>query len=189
MSLLMFDYGHGGEDPGAVNGQRREAQDVLKLGQAVAQILRAAGVTVDETRTGDKTLSLAERSNMERKKPYHYFISFHRNAFADPEAHGAETFVYSSGSKAIGLAKAIQKAMVACGYRDRGVKTANYHVLRETRSPAVLVEVGFITNSGDNQLFDGRFDDLVEAIAAAILGVVHPNAGVKTCVSCGRLLA
>lgn len=77
-----------------MNGQRKEAHDVLKLGQAVARIVRAAGVTVDETRTGDKALSLAERSNMERKKRYNYFISFHRNAFANPEAHGAETFVY-----------------------------------------------------------------------------------------------
>lgn len=189
MSLLMFDYGHGGADAGAVNGQRKEAHDVLKLGQAVARIVRAAGVTVDETRTGDKTLSLAERSNLERKKRYDYFISFHRNAFADPKAHGAETFVYSSGSKAMGLAKAIQKAMVACGYRDRGVKTANFHVLRETRSPAVLLEVGFITNAGDNQVFDGRFDELAQGIAAAILGVVKPGAGAKACENCGRLLA
>ena len=98
-------------------------------------------------------------------------------------------FVYSSGSKAMGLAKAIQKAIVACGYRDRGVKTANFHVLRETRSPAVLLEVGFITNAGDNQVFDGRFYELAQGIAAAILGVVKPGAGAKACENCGRLLA
>lgn len=77
------------------------------------------------------------------------------------------------------------------GYvRVSGPCTANYHVVRETRWPAVLLEVGFITNAGDNQVFDGRFDELVEGIAAAILGVVSPGkAGAKACESCGRLLA
>jgi len=190
MSLILFDYGHGGSDPGAVNGSRKEAVDVLKLGQAVAQVVRAAGVTVDETRTGDQALTLADRSNLERKKKYDYFLSFHRNAFADANAHGAETFVYSSNSKAMPLAKGIQKAMVACGFRDRGVKTANFHVLRETRSPAVLLEVGFITNAKDNLLFDNNFNELTQAIAAAILGVVSPaKLGEKQCTTCGRLLA
>jgi len=171
MMLILFDYGHGGKDPGAVYKGRKEADDVLRLGQVVAKIVRAAGITVDETRKMNKGLSLVERSSMERKKNYAYFISFHRNAFSNSTANGAETFIYSNSSRSKPLAASIQKAMVACGFRDRGVKTANYHVLRETHSPAVLLEVGFITNANDNNLFDKRFDELARRIAKAIVGV------------------
>lgn len=47
---FLFDYGHGGTDPGAVYGKRKESHDVLRLGQAIAKRLRAAGAVVDETR-------------------------------------------------------------------------------------------------------------------------------------------
>lgn len=170
--LLMFDYGHGGKDPGAVNGKREEADDVLKLGLAVAEIVRSAGIQVDETRTNDKTLSLADRSNMERRKKYNYFISFHRNAANNSSAHGVESYVYvTNNSKSRKLADEIQQAMVQCGFRDRGVKEANFHVLRETYAPAVLLEVGFISNDGDNKLFDDNFPTLAEGIAKAIINV------------------
>lgn len=55
------------------------------------------------------------------------------------------------------------------GLLTGGVKTANYHVLRETRCPAVLVEIGFIDNSGDNALFDSKRKEIVKAIAKSIL--------------------
>ena len=172
----MFDYGHGGKDSGAINGKRKESDDVLRLGKSVAQIVRAVGIQVDETRNSDKTLSLTERSNLERKKKYDYFISFHRNSAANKSARGSETFVFTSNnSKSKPLAAAIQKKLVQIGFRDRGVKTANYHVLRETYSPAVLLEVGFISNQDDNILFDNRFEDITAGIADAIISVCKPQ--------------
>lgn len=48
----------------------------------------------------------------------------------------------------------------------------HFHVLRETRSPAILIEVGFIDNTKDNELFDTKFDEIVKAIAKAILDEV-----------------
>ena len=95
MARICFDYGHGGNDPGAVYKGRKEADDNLKLGLAVAKTLRSYGVIVDETRTTDKTMSLSERSSMENKKSYDYFISFHRNA-VKPEQANAETFTYTT---------------------------------------------------------------------------------------------
>lgn len=68
MAKLCFDYGHGGTDPGAVYQGRREKDDVLSLGKAVAKELRRHGVIVDETRTGDNTVSLRDRSNFENRK-------------------------------------------------------------------------------------------------------------------------
>ncbi|QFG01300.1 N-acetylmuramoyl-L-alanine amidase (plasmid) [Psychrobacillus glaciei] len=182
----MLDYGHGGSDPGAVYKNRKEANDNLILGQAVAKLLRAAGIQVDETRTTDKTMSLIERSNAEKKKKYDYFISFHRNAFQPEKAAGVETFIFSmDNSKSKGLATAIQNSIVQCGFVDRGVKTANYHVLEKTNSAALLLEVGFIDNTSDNKLFDSKFDTIAKMIAEAII----LNFGIKTleyCIKCGQ---
>lgn len=173
MSKLCFDYGHGGSDKGASYKGRKEKDDVLKLGRAVAKEVRRHGVKVDETRTTDKTMSLSARSSFERRKNYDYFISFHRNAFKPEAASGVETFTYTKQTaKARSLATRIQRNLVGVGFKDRGVKKANFHVLRETNSPAVLIEVGFIDNSKDNQIFDSKFNQIVQAITKAILDEV-----------------
>lgn len=162
---LLFDYGHGGNDPGAIYGIRKESNDVLKIGQAIAQKLRAKGHTVDETRTKDTTVSLATRVKKEKNGQYDYFISFHRNAIAPEKAHGAEVFTYPTASnKAKKMAHHLQSALVACGFKNRGVKTAGYYVLKNTRTAAILLEIGFIDHSVDNDLFDQRFEEIVDAI-------------------------
>ena len=170
MARICTDYGHGGNDSGAVYKGRKESDDNLALGKAVAAELRRHGVVADETRTADVAVSLNERSNFENRQSYDYFISFHRNAFKPEQAKGVETYTYlNPGAKAKGLADKIQNALVNIGFTNRGVKAANFHVLRETKAPAVLVEVGFIDNTGDNQLFDSKRDEIVAAIAGAIL--------------------
>ena len=191
--LIMLDYGHGGQDPGAVYKGRKESQDVLKMGQAVAKRLRAAGIVVDETRTADATLSLDGRVKSELKKKYDYFISFHRNAFKPEHATGAEVYVYRAyNTKSKALAKKIQQALVKVGYRDRGVKEAEFYVLKHTKSPALLLEIGFIDNSIDNQLFDTKFEAIAEGIANAILDVAGVGSVGKkgnTCPSCGQRIS
>ena len=173
MTRLIFDYGHGGTDPGAMYKGRKEADDVLSIGKSVATEVRRHGVTLDETRTTDKTVTLRERSNLENRKKYDYFISFHRNAFQPEKAKGVETFLYTTGgAQAKQLAERIQKELVAVGFANRGVKRANFHVLRETKAPAVLIEIGFIDNTADNQLFDKKRKQIVEGIARAILNQV-----------------
>lgn len=67
------------------------------------------------------------------------------------------------------LAEKIQKALIQVGFFNRGVKKANFHVLRETKAPAVLVEVGFIDNTEDNKIFDKKRDEIIKGIAKAIL--------------------
>ena len=173
MIRICCDYGHGGNDPGAVYKGRCEKDDVLKIGKSVAAELRRHGVIVDETRTEDITMSLKERSNFENKKKYDYFISFHRNASKPEKAEGVETFTYiNQTEKAKSLAERMQKALVDVGFKDRGTKVANFHVLRETKAPAVLIEIGFIDNSKDNKLFDSNFEKIVKALSKAILGEV-----------------
>jgi N-acetylmuramoyl-L-alanine amidase len=170
MAKICCDYGHGGKDPGAIYKGRKESDDNLALGKAVAAELRRHGVEVIETRTADKTVSLEERSNLANAKGCDYFISFHRNAFKLEQAKGIETFTYKSPStKSVQLAKKIQATLASVGFTNRGVKTANFHVLRETKAPAVLMEVGFIDNTGDNKLFDSKRDEIIKALVKAIL--------------------
>ena len=170
MARLCFDYGHGGSDPGAVYMGRNESEDVLAVGREAARILRRHGVVVDETRTADVSLSLKERSDFENRGTYDYFISFHRNAFKPETAAGVETYTYlSPGTKSKELAEKIQSALANVGFVDRRVKEANFHVLRETKAPAVLIEIGFIDNSRDNALFDSKRADIASGIAKAIL--------------------
>ena len=170
MARLCLDYGHGGEDPGAIYKGRCEKDDTLNLGRAVAKELRRCGVIVDETRTKDITVSLKERSSFEKSGRYDYFISFHRNAFKPEKAKGVETYTYlNQGAKAKELADKIQKELVDVGFANRGVKKDNFHVLRETKAPAVLIEIGFIDNTHDNQLFDDKFNEIAKVISKAIL--------------------
>jgi len=150
--------------------RRKESDDVLSLGRAVASELRRHGIVVDETRVSDMTVSLTQRSDFENKQVYDYFISFHRNAFKPEQATGVETYTYiNAGAKVKELAKRVQNALVGVGFGNRGVKEANFHVLRETKAPAVLIEIGFIDNSRDNALFDSQREEIVKAVAGAIL--------------------
>ena len=183
MSRLCFDYGHGGNDPGACYNGRKESNDVLEIGKAVAKEIRRHGVIVDEIRTTDTTISLQERSNYENKNNYDYFISFHRNAFKPEAATGVETYTYlNQDSRSKAMADKIQTAVVNIGFVNRGVKKANFHVLRETKAPAVLMELGFIDNSKDNSLFDSKKKEIIKALSKAILaqlGVTYKEESVS----------
>ncbi|SHH59536.1 N-acetylmuramoyl-L-alanine amidase [Clostridium grantii] len=170
MIRLCFDYGHGGEDSGACYNGRKESNDVLSIGKEVANELRRHEVIVDETRTSNTTVLLKERSAFEHKNNYDYFISFHRNAFQPEKAKGVETYTYiNPSSKAKELAQRIQTSLVALGFEDRKVKTANFYVLRETKAPALLIEVGFIDNTTDNNIFDSKRNEIIVALTKAIL--------------------
>ena len=183
MARLCFDYGHGGEDSGAFYNGRKESNDVISLGKDIASELRSHGVIVDETRTSDVTVSLQTRSNFENRNIYDYFISFHRNAFKPEAASGVETYTYiNQDSRSKSIADRIQTAIVNIGFVNRGVKKEDFHVLRETKAPAVLIELGFIDNTFDNNLFDSRRKEIIKAISKAILdqlGITYKEGSVS----------
>ena len=110
--IIIFDYGHGGTDSGATLGNRYEKNDNLKLGKDVKKVVERHVVTVDETRKGDETVSLSQRSVIANRKNYDFFVSFHRNAF-NGKAFGVETFTYVlKKPKAVELATNINYGMV-----------------------------------------------------------------------------
>ncbi len=76
------------------------------------------------------------------------------------------------GEKSKSLTQRIQTSLVSLGFVDRGVKEGNYDVLRETKAPAVLVEIGFLDNTGDNNLFDIKINQIIKVSVKAILAQV-----------------
>lgn len=169
MAKWLLDPGHGGEDSGATYKGRRECDNVLKLTLRVGELLQQNNEDVYYTRSKDITVSLLERSNRENVGNYDYFVSIHRNAYKAESAKGCETHIYAKGGIAEELANKVNSEMVKNGFVNRGVKISNFHVLRETKCPAILVEVGFIDNTLDNLIFDSKFEEIAQSIVRACL--------------------
>lgn len=168
--LVCLDYGHGGRDLGASYKGRYESKDVLRLGRLVAAILRQAGLDLVETRVDDSYIGLYERASLANRRQVDLFVSIHRNAFIAEQARGVEVFVYQRPRRSSWiLAQGILKSLVDLGFKDRGVKLGNFFVLRETRAPALLIELGFLDNSQDNLLFDRKLDLIAASISREIL--------------------
>lgn len=169
MAKFIIDAGHGGSDSGATYNGRKESNDVLRLALRVGELLKKNGQTVLYTRESDKAVSLSERSAFENKNGCDYFVSIHRNAYQPEMAKGVEIHIYRNRSSAEQLANKVKLELINVGFVDRKVKISNFHVLRETKNSAVLIEVGFIDNSSDNNLFDSKFEAIAQSIARGCL--------------------
>ena len=171
MALVVLDAGHGGANPGATYQGRQEKDDTLALASAVGGILEENGVDVYYTRTRDVYESPAEKALEANDMGADYFVSIHRNSSPYPNQYtGVESLVYNQYGQASVLADNINRELEKVGFENQGVnERTNLAVLRRTRMPAVLVEVGFINTDADNRLFDERFDEMAQAIARGIL--------------------
>ena len=169
---IMLDAGHGGaKDPGAVYEGRREKDDNLKLVLAIGEILSDRGLDVEYTRTTDVYETPYEKAVKANNAGVDLFISIHRNSFpVDNEVEGVESLVYDLSGLKYEMAQNINEQL------NLGVKARpNLVVLKRTKMPAVLVEVGFINSDTDNQLFDDNFQDIAQAIADGILDTLESN--------------
>ncbi len=172
MKKICLDYGHGGYDPGASYKGRKESDDNILVGKILADILRKSGVEVVETRSKDTYVSLEERVRIANKEGVDWFISIHRNAFMPEKAKGVEVYTYKNPTaKARTLGGRIEKSLVKLGFKSRGVKLGDFYVLRKTKAPAILIELGFLDNSQDNELFDRKLCQIARNISQEILAI------------------
>lgn len=166
---VCIDAGHGGKDPGAVKGKRYEKDDTLRFAKRLGKVLKANGVEVIYTRTTDIFESPSEKAKKGNNTKADFFVSMHRNASSKASAHGTEVLVYSQNGIKNEIAKNICEGFKKVGFTDRGVKVQpTLAVLRETNMQAILVEVGFISNQGDNELLDKKFYSAVNVVAREI---------------------
>ena len=174
MPLVVIDAGHGGNNPGAVYGGRREKDDVLALSLTVGQILEENGVKVYYTRTDDVYESPAQKAMEGNAVGADLFVSIHRNSSPYPNQYaGVETLVYSRYGEAARLADNINAELEQVGFKNLGInEQPELAVLRRSRMPAVVVEVGFINTDEDNSIFDRRFDEIAQAVADGILEMI-----------------
>ena len=178
----LLDAGHGGRDPGAVYNGRQEKDDSLALTLAIGELLQERGVDVLYTRTTDVYESPYQKAMEANAAGADFFISIHRNS--SPEANtysGVESLVYNKSGIKLEMAENINEQLEAVGFVNLGVKERpGLVVLRRTRMPAVLVEVGFINSDTDNMLFDNNFNDIALGIAEGILDTLQMNGDVPT---------
>ena len=151
--LVVIDPGHGGSDPGAIGiGGIRETDVVLEVSKLVKKLLSDKGVKVRLTRKNEVELDLPPRVSFANKTDADVFVSIHANASRGKrrDINGLETFYYR-GWRGRLLAKRIQKQIlrVSPGSPDRGVKQGRFYVIKNTKMPAVLVEIGFLTGRLD----------------------------------------
>jgi len=151
--LVVIDPGHGGPDPGAIGiGGIRETDVVLEVSKIVEKLLTEKGVKVRLTRKNEIDLDLPPRVSFANNTDADIFVSIHANASRGKrrDINGLETFYYR-GWRGRLLAKKIQKQIlrVSPGSPDRGVKQGRFYVIKNTRMPAVLVEIGFLTGRLD----------------------------------------
>ena len=163
--IVYLDAGHGGYDPGASYFGISEKSLTLAIQSRVKAKLEAEGYQVVTTRTSDTYVDLTDRSHAANASESDIFVSIHINASGSSAAQGIETYYYQPYaeypsrinatyhanptrlSMSDTLANAIQSSLInATGAQNQGVKRQTFAVLRETTAPAVLLELGFLSN-------------------------------------------
>ncbi len=174
---IFVDPGHGGADAGATFGPLREKDVTLGVGLALCESLQSKNHITSISRLSDYRVPLHRRARLANQNKSDLFISLHTNADPDPdqvgdlEARGSEIWIYPGSKKGRKLAEAIALAVPVFfpGRTWRGIKEANFAVLRLTSMPAVLVELAFIDTEESSRLYDRNVQGrIAETIAAGV---------------------
>jgi N-acetylmuramoyl-L-alanine amidase len=174
--LIILDAGHGGTDEGTKISALKEKRLTLLTVLLTKKHLEDLGYRVMLTRGRDIFLSLPKRVAIANKTKATLFVSVHYNSAPSADANGIEIFYFDS--KEAWRSRASKRLAHCLLHRmldqthaaSRGVKTGNFHVIRETDMPSVIVEAGFITNSKERQNLKDRqyLDRIAKGIAQGI---------------------
>ena len=184
--IIMLDAGHGGSDPGAIgtlNGQTVNEKDLtLSITYKVKDILESNGYKTSMTRTGDTLPSLTERPAQANAEGCALFVSIHITSAEAESAHGTEVYwSEENNGDAYGItseefaANVLDSMLNYMNSYDRGVKMANWAVTRRSEMPAILVEVGFISNAEELEAMcsDDYQNRVAKGIAEGIIESLH----------------
>ncbi|MBP2653606.1 MAG: amiC 1 [Firmicutes bacterium] len=160
--VIALDPGHGGSDVGAVGPDNIQEKTVtLAVALRVKDLLEQAGAKVYLTRNDDRdvyapddsaTEELGARVAVGNENKVDVFVDIHANYFGNPKVSGTGTYYYLKSSYDKLLAQSIQDSLVSAdGLNDRGIYAANFYVLKHTLMPAVLIELGFLSNPNEEK--------------------------------------
>ena len=145
---VVIDAGHGGTDVGATGGGIYEKDITLDVSKRVEAILKQRGYQVKMTRPDDKFVSLQDRVTINEGYSPDIFVSIHVNSSVRPEITGVETHYYHQYS--MSLAQTVHSAFAsAVQSPNRGLFKSKFYVINHTTCPAILVEIGFISNANE----------------------------------------
>ncbi|MBU7594640.1 N-acetylmuramoyl-L-alanine amidase [Metabacillus halosaccharovorans] len=180
---IAIDAGHGYDTPGkrTVDGMKEYEFNRAVANEMKKLLVKYEGVTVLFTHSDQRDVPLNERTTKANQEKVDVFISIHANAHGNGKqwtsAEGIETYVYTTKPKtATRLAQMVQNELISSTKRkDRGVKTANFHVLKATSMTAILCECGFMTNKEEAALLQTLSFRLTcaNAIVGAIVKYYH----------------
>ena len=172
---IVIDVGHGGKDAGAIgiNGIK-EKDVVLDIANAILRLNNDLEKPLDIylTRYKDTLISLSDRTKLAKILKADLFVSLHCNHSDNPNARGIEVYASKTqgefSKESVFVGYQIEKTLCAAiGYESRGVKFANFQVLRETVGycPSVLVELGFLSNTDESRYYKNQISYQILALA------------------------
>lgn len=179
--IIVIDPGHGGSDPGAIGKNKYREKDAnLAVAQKLAAQLRQKGATVHLTRTTDIDVQGADatdkqdlqfRVDVGTNAKADIFVSIHSNSSVNRDVVGTSVWYYQKNSMDALLASSIQKRIVeSTNLSDLGTRQAGFYVVKNSKMPAVLVEMAFISNEREEKLLASNWfqNKMVYGIVAGI---------------------
>jgi N-acetylmuramoyl-L-alanine amidase len=147
--VVVLDAGHGGNDPGAVRGDVQEKEITLQIIAKLKKVLESKGARIVLTRSDDTFVSLEDRVKITNTVSPNLFLSVHINSLeSTSNIYGIETYFQTDQSRP--LADRVHSSLVSgLGAPDRSVRKARFYVINHTPIPAILAEVGYITNKAE----------------------------------------
>ncbi len=167
---VAIDAGHGAHDPGAISITGKHEKDfTLAMAKKVYALLsKDSRIEILMTRSDDTFVELNDRVAFANDNRVDLFLSIHGNNFK-PAINGVET--YYNREDSLDFAKLIHKhTLEASGFADRGVRKADYRVITYTTMPAVLLEVGYLSNKENEAvMYQEAFQNQVAASLASAI--------------------
>lgn len=185
--VIIIDAGHGGKDGGAISKRDRyeEKEFTLETAFLTRHALHQLGYKTIMTRNQDTFIPLETRAEIANDLDADLFVSIHYNYSPNSEAEGVEVYYYKENKtppssrivKSRSLGDSVLKKIISqTGAQSRGLKQANFAVIRQTKMPAILVEAGFLSNLNEREkIRDPQYKrSIAWGIAKGIDQYLHP---------------
>ncbi len=185
--IIAIDSGHGGWDPGKVSADEKLEKDInLQIAKKLQSYLEQGGSTVLMTRTTDealgerKSIDMRERIVIANDYKSDILVSIHQNSYPKETVQGAQVFYFENFENSKKLAENVQeeiKAFVDPENRREAKANTNYYLLKKSKTPAIIVECGFLSNPSDtNKLSDNEYQEKIAwAIYKGIIKYFNEN--------------